>query len=391
VSELASAIDELAVENLDALDDAQLPDDLVELRRAIDRLEAEWLRRVAVFDRRGAWQKDGALSAPAWLRHRCRLSPGAAQERVTVARRLADDLLETAAALATGEIGYAHARMIAAATTEVRADTAAAAEPILVEAARSLDPARLGRVVAHWRHTVDSEAAIDDANTAFEHRRLHLSSTFQGMVVLDGQLDTEGGATVMTALGALTAPDRVGDPQRTPAQRRADALVELARRALDGGSLPTIGAERPHVTVTVDLTTLECRAGARAAELDWSGPVCAETARRLACDAGVSRVITAGASEPLDVGRRTPAVPPALRRAVIARDRHCVHPGCDRPPPWCDVHHRVHWVDGGPTALGNLELRCRSHHRMVHEGRRQPTRRRARTRTASRSPPERDG
>lgn len=91
-----------------------------------------------------------------------------------------------------------------------------------------------------------------------------------------------------------------------------------------------------------------------------------EAARRLACDARISRIITDGESEPLDVGRTTRTIPPALRRAVIARDEHCTAPGCDRPPAWCDVHHEVHWVDGGPTALWNLRLLCRLHHHDEH-------------------------
>jgi hypothetical protein len=80
-------------------------------------------------------------------------------------------------------------------------------------------------------------------------------------------------------------------------------------------------------------------------------------------------VVTKGSSEPLDIGRRTATVPGPLRRAVIIRDRHCRFPGCDRPPPWCDAHHMIHWADGGLTALRNLVLMCRRHHRLVHEGR----------------------
>jgi 5-methylcytosine-specific restriction protein A len=121
------------------------------------------------------------------------------------------------------------------------------------------------------------------------------------------------------------------------------------------------------VTVLVDLEALEGRV-ARAAEFDQAGAISGETARRIACDARVSRVITRGSSEPLDVGRATRVVPPGLRRAVVVRDRECRFPGCDRPPPWCDAHHVVHWADGGDTKLANLVLLCRRHHRMVHEG-----------------------
>jgi hypothetical protein len=79
------------------------------------------------------------------------------------------------------------------------------------------------------------------------------------------------------------------------------------------------------------------------------------------------RVVLNGRSEPLDVGRRTAVVPPAMRRAVIVRDRHCRFPGCDRPHTWCDAHHVLHWADGGATAVDNLLLLCRRHHRKVHE------------------------
>jgi hypothetical protein len=96
------------------------------------------------------------------------------------------------------------------------------------------------------------------------------------------------------------------------------------------------------------------------------GPVRSELARRLACDASLMRVVMNGRSEPLDVGRRTPVVSAAIRRAVIVRDRGCRFPGCDRPQAWCDAHHVVHWADGGPTSLANLLLLCRRHHGMVH-------------------------
>jgi hypothetical protein len=82
----------------------------------------------------------------------------------------------------------------------------------------------------------------------------------------------------------------------------------------------------------------------------------------------VSRVITKGSSIPLDVGRATKVVPAALRRAVVVRDRGCRFPGCDRPPGWCDSHHVRHWADGGETALLNLVLLCRPHHRLIHRG-----------------------
>jgi hypothetical protein len=102
------------------------------------------------------------------------------------------------------------------------------------------------------------------------------------------------------------------------------------------------------------------------AELEHSGPVGASIARQVACDSALTRIVMGPGSEPLDVGRKTQVVPPAIRRALVARDRGCRFPGCDRPPGWCDAHHVVHWADGGSTSLGNLALLCRRHHRLIH-------------------------
>jgi hypothetical protein len=90
------------------------------------------------------------------------------------------------------------------------------------------------------------------------------------------------------------------------------------------------------------------------------------TVRALACDSSVSRIVLGPDSEVIDVGRRTRTIPAALRRAIIARDRHCTHQGCERPARWCDVHHDIHWADGGPTSPGNCRLLCRFHHTLIH-------------------------
>ena len=129
-----------------------------------------------------------------------------------------------------------------------------------------------------------------------------------------------------------------------------------------------VSGERPHVVVTMDIASLERRAGRRL-DLEDVGRIDGETARRLACDSTVSRVITGAASQPLDVGRKTKVVPPALRRAVAVRDGGCAFPGCDRPSSWCDAHHVDHWADGGTTSIDNLVLLCRRHHRLVHHRR----------------------
>jgi hypothetical protein len=188
------------------------------------------------------------------------------------------------------------------------------------------------------------------------------------MVRVDGDLDPETGEVLLTALGAVTDAQARGvavEDWRTAGQRRADALGEICRHFLDRPDRPVVAGERPHMIITADVAALRGEPEGWA-ELDRAGPIHPRVARRLACDAAVSRVLSRGPSEPLDVGRRMSVVPPSMRRAVVIRDTHCRVPGCDRPQSWCDAHHVVHWADGGPTALSNLILLCRPHHRLVH-------------------------
>jgi hypothetical protein len=225
--------------------------------------------------------------------------------------------------------------------------------------------------VAFWRQGVERERSLGDDERLRARRSLHASVTFEGMVRVDGDLDRVSGESLLTGLRAVLDTDArtQGEAdERTPAQRRADALGEICRQWLDRTDRPSVAGERPHLTVTVPVETLGGRRTPRAggAELDHTGPVGSELVRELACDSAVMRVVMSGRSEPLDVGRRTPVIPPAMRRAVIARDRSCRFPGCERPHTWCDAHHVTHWADGGSTAAENLVLLCRPHHRLVH-------------------------
>ena len=110
----------------------------------------------------------------------------------------------------------------------------------------------------------------------------------------------------------------------------------------------------------------DLQARAKAACLDFGGVVSPEALRMLCCDAAVVPVVLNGVGQPLDVGRATRTIPDGLRRAVAARDRGCAHPGCDRPPSWCEIHHIQEWEYGGETKLSNLVMTCRVHHRRIH-------------------------
>jgi hypothetical protein len=364
LSELRSVVDQLRSEVLAELPDARVEEDFAELHRTVEQLEVERLRRLAEIDRRRLFERDGHLSAAAWLVRAFRVAWGMARDHVRLARAL-DTMPATRRAVEEGEVSLSSARVLASAR-DADVEAFARSEGPLVAAARIHSPGDLQRAVAIWRDAAEREAGVDADERARARRRLHASRTFLGMIRVDGDLDPDGGEPVLTALRAvIDAEARSGAAdERTPAQRRADALSEICRQWLELAERPVVAGEKPHVTVTVDARTLA--GGSGVGELDHVGPVPAEVAQRLACDASVRRVVLSGRSEPLDVGRRTPVVPPGMRRALIVRDRGCRFPGCDRPHTWCDAHHARHWADGGPTALANLLLLCRRHHRLIH-------------------------
>lgn len=369
---LRSVTESLRSESLAELPDARVEDDFSSLHEAVEALEAERLRRLAEIDRRRIYARNGHLSAVSWLAGRFTIGWGEARRAVSMGRGLAQ-MTEARRAFEAGTVSLSALRVLAEAR-EVEPEAFSVAEPLLVQAASRHTIADLHRAVVRWRQAVEAERAGREgwASVLRARRRLHASVTLEGMVRLNGDLDPEAGETFMTALRAvLDANARSGGARdlevddRTPAQRRADALGEICRGWLDRADRAEVAGERPHVSVTVPFEALGARGDG---ELEHIGSVDHETLRRLSCDASVTRVVMGPRSEPLDVGRRTPVVSTAIRRAVIARDRQCRFPGCDRPQSWCDAHHVTHWADGGETALTNLVLLCRRHHAMVHTG-----------------------
>ena len=363
--EMDRGLRRLREEELETFPASAMGDDMEELRRHINGCEAEFNRRLHRFDKGGGYHATIALTAQAWLRWKCDFSPSAAADRVAVSRELAS-LPQATQAFADGEISYPHAAMIARTAERLGDKMESNAETILVNAAKRLDLARLRVVAVHLRHAMDADSVLDDANKSHELRFLSLSQTLDGVFYLNGRLDAEGGATLQTALNALMGPPP-SDDERTPRQRRADALVEVMRRQLNGGQLPEVGGQKPHLVVTTDMATLTKQPGSQAAELEWAQPIPAETARRIACDCSMTPVFQGAESHQIDAGRTSRVIPPAMRRALVARDKGCRFPGCDRPPAWTDGHHLWHWVDGGPTLLWNLALLCGRHHYKAHE------------------------
>jgi hypothetical protein len=356
----------LAGRDLSARPAKELEAHLIVLERQSRILEAERLRCIAELDRRRKSAADGHLSTATWMADRLGVSFAAATQQVRTARAV-EEMPSARQALGSGELSASAVRVLVEAKQE-QPEAFAESESLLVQAARNLSVRQLQSTVVHWSQNVDERAAEERAKRLRERRQFRIAPCLSGMVRVDGELDPETGQTVLTALRSIMdreSRSRSGDA-RSADQRRADALGEICWQWLGRGDRPTVAGERPHVVVTVGLDDL--RAGRGTAELDEAGPVDVGAARRLACDASVTRVVLSSRSEPLDVGRRTPVVPAALRRAVVVRDRRCRFPGCDRPAPWCDAHHVRHWADGGETKLANLVLLCRPHHGIAHNG-----------------------
>jgi hypothetical protein len=241
------------------------------------------------------------------------------------------------------------------------------AEPVLLEQIARLDTDETAMVMRWWARRVDQDGREP---RSWDEDELDLVDTFEGGWNLRGALSPESGAELAAALDAeAEAIYRAGgtDGQTLPlAKRRAMALLEIVRRNLEPDHADT--QVPPTVIVSITLDEL-LKATGQAELVGTRDMISSETARRLACDANVVRIITDGASEILDLGRSTRTAPPRFRRALAARDRGCVFPGCDRPPGHCRAHHIRFWTrDQGKTSLENLALLCHTHHHLVHEG-----------------------
>ena len=346
------------------LRDEELGPVVIRMRALADRNEAVAAEAVRRFEKSGAWAADGALNMVAWLRTNGKLSGPAAMERISVARQL-EQLPATARAFLRGDVGYQHVAVMARTAEHVGTAAVRQAESTLLQAAQTHDPGQFVGIAKEFECQTDQATVLAEANRAFSRRYFHLSEPTNGLVRLDGQLDAEGGATLKTALEALMPPPATND-DRTAGQRRADALVELARRPLDGSKLGSTGGQRPHLVITASVETLAGLPGAPAARLEGVGPIPLETAQRHGCDATVSWLLGQAELEN-ETSHAKRQIPPSTRRALVARDRDCVFNGCHRPAAWCDGHHVKWWTRGGETKLENLALVCGRHHRMLHE------------------------
>jgi len=338
--------------------------DLGRLRSLIDCLEKEFCSAANRARERGDHLANGNNISPvSWLARSCGMSRNSAADRLCVGKQL-ESLPVVAQALGSGQIGYQAAAVICHLQDKL-GERYPTDQELWLGWAGEYSVAELDRLAQKARYVADPDGFARDAEEDFEQRRLHISRV-RNLYIVDATLDAEGGSALKTAIDSL-AKRHSAEDERTPRQRRADALVELVHHAMDEARLPRRNGVRPHVTLTTSLETLKGELGAPAAELESGMLVSSRTVERMACDCTMTRVLLAD-SVVTDVGRATRTVSPSTRRALRTRDGGCRFPGCDRPVSMTSPHHVEFWARGGPTRLGNLMLLCWYHHRCVHEG-----------------------
>ena len=378
-----------------------LEDQITELAAHIHAATYRLLCLIAELDRRAPYGAWGMKSCAHWLNWKCGIGLVAAREKVRVARAL-EGLPQICTAFEKGEVSYSKVRAMTRIATPDNED-------YLLMIARHGTAHHVEELVRKYRRMERAEAA-QEAMRQHEARYLTYYHDDDGSLVFKGRLPPEQGLLVLKALeaasehlrdeqkndsaespGGTAREDRTenvsAESSRPLAQRndsaesywvdiragdsfvsrRADALVTMAETFLTKGPGVLVGGEKHQIVVHVEGQVLKQDDGMGRAEFEDGPYLGPDTARRLSCDASLVRMIDDAQGEPLSVGRKSRSIPPALRRALNARDKGCRFPGCCQRS-FVDGHHIHHWADGGETSLGNLVLLCRRHHRLVHEG-----------------------
>jgi hypothetical protein len=385
-SAITAALDAVADCPLYGLGPGQCDDLLASVVALEARLAGLRLRLVSAAELVGTAERAGAPNTTAWLRANTRTDRATAGRAVKLAKALDGEFALTADALAGGRVTEEQARVIVRAVqalpSEVDTATRRLGEAHLVEQASMFDPVELNRLGQRLLDVIAPEEAdrllgeqLKREEARANRRELFIRPDGHGGARLSGHLDAEGAALLDAALDPLARPcpsDEEGPDPRTTGQRNADALVELARRALAGqccagGGLPESGGEAATLLVTLSLDAL--LAGLGCGLLPTWDVISAAAARRWACDAKLIPAVLGADGHPLDVGRTRRLFTSARRKALALRDGDgCAFPGCDRRAAWCDAHHLRHWLDGGSTDLSNGVLLCGFHHQVVHRG-----------------------
>jgi hypothetical protein len=350
----------------------QLGDEIASMSAKVNVVNHQLLTRIRRFDEIDGWFRQGAMSCAHWLTWRIGLDRGAAREKVRVARALGV-LPRIDAAFAAGRLSYAKVRAI---TRVAKTEN----EERLLDVSLAATGAQLERICRGLRQATATETDMA------KERYVRARELGNGLVKLEVVVTPDEAGLIIEAIeharNAITptkpevdvaereakaAPDTHVKPPVAPRPSAADALVHIASTVLNGGDETAEGGspERCQIVIHVD-RQLTAEDGVLNARLEDGTHVSAETLRRVCCDGGVVVAAVDAQGAVLDVGRRTRAIPTAIRRALWIRDQGCRFPGCMNQR-YLHGHHVKHWLHGGPTSLDNLVLLCSFHHRLLHE------------------------
>ena len=375
VERLAAAAAELPARDLDGLAEQQLDADLATLEQVRRRVEAHQIaladtrrrRQAARLADRGVEAGKAARQADRETRDKLTNDLQWTPSDASRATRIGDELTAAGTSpdarerLADGRLSPRHAKLLADTLRHLTGDERDRAQQQLLDAAGREDATTFGNTCRRLLAQLDHDAAMGEEQRRHARRSARMTQTDDGMLGVSGQFSGLGAETVATAIHAFRRPDPP-DVCRTPEQRTADAIVDMAAAALRAAEAPATHGIRPHVTVDLDYESLLAQAGA--AETVWMGPLPFAEVRRLLADCGVSRLLVDPDSTPVEAGPETRNVPNGLYRGLLRRDRGCIGAGCDAPAAWCDVMHLDHpYRFQGRLSLSNAALGCKLHHR----------------------------
>lgn len=343
---------------------------ITELSGHLAAAECAWLLLVAEYDRRGGHEEWGCRTCAHWLSWHCGVEMRAAREKVRVGRAL-EELPLITTEFAAGRLSYSKVRALTRVATPAN-------ESGLVMLAQHATAVQVERIVRAFRRARSVDDELNDTNTRHASRYFRCDWDADGSLVVHGRIPPEMGAIVLLALEtARTAippeptpePDGSGGPAgpRDTAATNADALVMMAESLVAGRTDARTGGDRYQININVDADVITHNSEHGVAEIDGGPALAPETVRRLGCDASVVLMLRNDTGAPINVSSKSRTIPPALRRAVHARDQGCRFPGCGSRR-FIDVHHVRHRAHGGTNTLDNVVELCWFHHRLVHEG-----------------------
>jgi len=362
----------------------ELEAEITELAGHLNAATHHWLMLIAEFDDRAGWSGVGTQSCAHWLNWKCGIDIGAAREKVRVAHAL-QSLPKISASMKKGELSYSKVRALTRIANPENED-------VLLMTALHGTANHVEQLVRKFRRILDAQEVSREAQQQANRSVNYHWDEQDGSLILKARLPADAGALVLKALEIAmeNIEPRYVNPidayladhpepvegrsdvsAETPTVKlastaRADALALMAESFLAHGVEAMSSSDKHQVVIHVSAETLQQKDVGQC-ELEDGPSISSETARRIACDCSVVAITEDEDGTPLDIGRKTRTISPALQRALKSRDKGCRFPGCCNSR-YTHAHHIEHWANGGHTRLNNLVTLCTFHHRLVHEG-----------------------